>query len=182
MPRAILIGAPGSGKSTVGRALARELGVTFVDTDARIVEQEHRSIPEIFAHDGESEFRAIERDVVLSTLTSEAGVISLGGGAVLDGDVQKALKETVADVIYLDVGLSNVLVRIGNRNDRPLLATNAEQQWLELMAVRGPIYKELANIHSEDRLQELANIHISTNNKTSGRSRCRTDTSHGNNA
>jgi shikimate kinase len=153
MPRAILIGAPGSGKSTVGRALARELGVTFVDTDARIVEQEHRSISEIFAHDGESAFRSIERAVVLSALTSEAGVISLGGGAVLDPDVQKALNETSADVIYLDVGLSNVLARIGTRNDRPLLAKNAEQQWLELMSIRGPIY------------QELANIHISTNNK-----------------
>ena len=153
MPRAILIGAPGSGKSTVGRALARELGVAFVDTDARIVEQEHRSIAEIFLHDGEAAFRVIERDVVLNTLASEAGVISLGGGAVLDTQVQKALKESTADVIYLEVGLSNVLGRIGTRNDRPLLAKNAEHQWVELMALRAPIY------------QELANIHISTDNK-----------------
>ena len=147
MPRAIVIGAPGSGKSTVGRALARELGVTFVDTDARIVEQEHRSIADIFAHDGEPAFRAIERDVVLSTLTSEAGVVSLGGGAVLDVHVQKVLKESAADVIYLEVGLSNVLARIGNRSDRPLLAKNAENQWIELMSTREPIYLELANIH-----------------------------------
>jgi len=147
MPRAILIGAPGSGKSTVGRVLARELGVTFADTDSQIIELEHRSIPEIFARDGEQGFRAIERSVVLSALTSEVGVISLGGGAVLDADVQYALKETDADVIFLDVGLSNVLARIGNRSDRPLLAKNAEQQWLELMSTREPIYRELANIH-----------------------------------
>ncbi|MEJ0014653.1 MAG: shikimate kinase [Actinomycetota bacterium] len=153
MPRAILIGAPGSGKSTVGRALARELGLIFIDTDARIVEQEHRSIPEIFARDGEEEFRAIERVVVLSALASEDGVISLGGGAVLDPEVQKVIKESSADVIFLDVGLSNVLARIGNRNDRPLLAKNAENQWLELMAVREPIYRELSTVY------------ISTNNK-----------------
>jgi shikimate kinase len=74
-------------------------------------------------------------------------VISLGGGAVLDVDVQNALKEIDADIIFLDVGLSNVLNRIGNRNDRPLLAKNAEQQWLELMSTREPIYRALANIH-----------------------------------
>ena len=147
MPRAILIGAPGSGKSTVGRALARELGVTFVDTDSRIVEQEHRTIAEIFAHDGEQAFRVIERTVVLSALASDVGVISLGGGAVLDLEVQSALKETTADVIFLDVGISNVLARIGNRGDRPLLAKNTEQQWLELRAFRGPIYRELASIY-----------------------------------
>ncbi|HEY4898853.1 MAG TPA: shikimate kinase [Candidatus Nanopelagicaceae bacterium] len=158
MARAILIGAPGSGKSTIGRALARELGVTFTDTDSRIVEQERRSISEIFAHDGEQAFRIIERAVVLATLSSEAGVISLGGGAVLDVDVQNALKESDADVIFLDVGLSNVMNRIGNRNDRPLLANNAEHQWLELMSTREPIYRALANIHISTDNKKAAEV------------------------
>ena len=94
MQRAILIGAPGSGKSSVGKALSRELSTSFADTDALIVEKTGESIPEIFAKQGEKGFRAIEREVVLQTLASNIGVIALGGGSILDPDVQAAISKS----------------------------------------------------------------------------------------
>ena len=146
MLRAILIGAPGAGKTSVGKALSRELSTSFEDTDAIIAQEQGRSITQIFAEDGEQGFRSIEREVVLKALHSSTGVISLGGGAVLDLKVQSAVEESSATVIYLSVGLSNALSRITNRSDRPLLVMNPEKEWLALFAKRESIYKTLANI------------------------------------
>ncbi len=81
-PKAVLIGLPGSGKSTIGRRLAKALGVGFLDTDAAIEQRTGRPIAEIFATDGEREFRRIEEEVVRAALTEHDGVLSLGGGAV----------------------------------------------------------------------------------------------------
>ena len=144
MLRAILIGAPGAGKSTVGKALSRELSTSFQDTDAIIVEEQGRSISEIFAEKGEQGFRSIEREVVLKALHSNKGVISLGGGAVLDPKVQNEITESSATVIYLSVRIGNVLARIANRSDRPLVATDPETEWLALFNQRESIYKSLA--------------------------------------
>ena len=146
MQRAILIGAPGSGKSSVGKALSRELSTSFHDTDALIVEREGRSISEIFATNGESGFRAIEREVVLEALASNVGVLSLGGGAVLDETVQQAIAESPAQVIFLRVGVKQVLTRIGARGERPLLVEDPVKQWCELFALREPIYQKLATL------------------------------------
>ena len=146
MLRAILIGPPGSGKSSVGKALSRELSTSFEDTDELIVEKTGRSIPEIFAEDGEAKFRAIEKEVVLLALRSNIGVISLGGGAVLDQDVQEAIRKSAAQVILLQIGLGNVLARISNKTDRPLVAQDPERQWKDLLAARAPIYESLATI------------------------------------
>ena len=145
MLRAILIGAPGAGKSTVGKALSRELSTSFQDTDAIIVEEQGRSISEIFAEKGEQGFRSIEREVVLNALHSNKGVISLGGGAVLDPKVQNEITESSATVIYLSVRIGNVLARIANRGDRPLVATDPETEWIALFNLRESIYRSLAN-------------------------------------
>ena len=83
MQQAILIGPPGSGKSSVGKALAREMATSFVDTDSLIVEEKGKSISEIFAEVGETGFREIEREIVLKALQSNVGVISLGGGSIV---------------------------------------------------------------------------------------------------
>ena len=146
MLRAILIGPPGSGKSSVGKALSRELSTSFADTDELIVEKIGQSIADIFAERGEAEFRAIERDVVLLALRSNIGVVSLGGGAVLDLQVQKAIRESAAQVILLHIGLKNVLARISNKSNRPLVTQDPERQWKELLAARTPIYESLATI------------------------------------
>lgn len=149
MLRAILIGPPGSGKSSVGKALSRELATSFLDSDSLIVECEGRSIPEIFAAVGEPGFRVIEREVVLKALNSSVGVLSLGGGAILDETVQGALLESHAEIIFLRVGVSQVLMRIGVRGERPLLANDPRKQWVELFAIREPIYRKLATIEIE---------------------------------
>ena len=146
MQRAILIGAPGSGKSSVGKALSRELSTSFADTDALIVEKTGESIPEIFARQGERGFREIEREVVLQTLASNIGVIALGGGSILDPDVQAAISKSIAEVIFLRVGVANVLARVGSKGDRPLISEDPERQWREIFAAREPIYTSLATI------------------------------------
>ncbi|NDE53993.1 MAG: shikimate kinase [Actinobacteria bacterium] len=108
----ILMGPPGSGKSTVGKHLSKELGLSFIDTDRLIEDKEGRSISEIFLADGEGGFRAIEKEIVLDVLKMEDCVIALGGGSVLDLDVQRELSEC-ADVVFLDVSISNAAPRVG---------------------------------------------------------------------
>src|ERR1700756_4265906 len=79
-PKAVLVGLPGSGKSTIGRRLARALGVTFVDTDAAIEAKTGRSIADLFATDGEQEFRRVEEEVIRAALAGHAGGPAPGGG------------------------------------------------------------------------------------------------------
>lgn len=143
MSSIVFIGPPGSGKSTVGRALAQKLNRNFVDTDAVIEETTGKKIADIFLIDGEEEFRRIEREVVLSALQSQDSVISLGGGSVLDEDVQSALSN-LPEVIFLDVSISNAAPRVGFNRDRPLLLGNPRQQWIALMEKRRPIYERIA--------------------------------------
>ena len=90
-PKAVLVGLPGSGKSTIGRRLAKALNVVMLDTDAAIEEQTGRGIADIFAADGEKEFRRIEEDVIRAALAEHDGVLSLGGGAVTSPGVRAAL-------------------------------------------------------------------------------------------
>ena len=91
-PKAVLVGLPGSGKSTIGRRLAKALGVGLLDTDAAIEQQTGRSIADIFATDGEQEFRRIEEEVVRAALADHDGVVSLGGGAVTSPGVLRGAR------------------------------------------------------------------------------------------
>ena len=97
----VLVGAPGSGKSTVGRALAEELGVSFRDTDADIEAAAGHSVHDIFVLDGEERFRALEQDAVRDALAEHDGVLALGGGAVLSEPVRQALRGL--PVVWLQV-------------------------------------------------------------------------------
>ena len=137
------MGPPGSGKSTVGKYLAKELGISLIDTDRIIEEREGRSISEIFLTDGEEGFRAIEKKVVLESLDVDDSIVALGGGSVLDSDVQARLTQC-PEVIFLDVSISNAAPRVGFNKERPLLMGNPRQQWLQLMERRRSIYESLA--------------------------------------
>ncbi|WP_068189229.1 shikimate kinase [Mycobacterium sp. UM_CSW] len=144
-PKAVLVGLPGSGKSTIGRRLAKALGVGLLDTDVAIEQQTGRSIPEIFATDGEQEFRRIEEQVVRTALAEHDGVLSLGGGAVTSPGVCEALAGHT--VIYLEIGAREGVRRTGGTAVRPLLAgPDRAEKYRELMAKRVPLYRRVATI------------------------------------
>ena len=137
-PVAVVIGAPGAGKTRVGRRVARLLGVAFVDVDRRIVAQ-HGPIAQIFAEHGESYFRQLERTEVERAL-GEYAVVSLGGGAILDEDTQLDLLDQT--VVLMTVSAEAVEARIGG-GKRPLLADGIEA-WRKLVASRRATYERLA--------------------------------------
>lgn len=144
-PRAIFIGPMGSGKSTIGKAVASALGLPFRDTDSIIEEREEMPVSQIFIDKGEEHFRTIEKKVLRDELLNDGSILALGGGAPISVDAQSALKVSSAPVIYLDISLASVAPRIGFNRDRPLLLHNPRGQWQTLMEARRPIYESIAN-------------------------------------
>ncbi|KAA0919639.1 shikimate kinase [Dietzia sp. ANT_WB102] len=141
-PVAVLVGPPGAGKTTIGRKLARRLDVPFRDTDHLIEEAEGRSIPEIFAVDGEPHFRHIEERIIGDTLASFDGVLSLGGGAVLSEETRRRLRGH--RVVHLTIGVAEG-VRRSQGPGRPLLAGgDATARYQALLTERSPLYREVA--------------------------------------
>ncbi len=144
-PRIVLIGPMGSGKSTVGAALAEKFSSSFRDTDQMIVDQTGREISDIFIESGEDEFRALEKIILRTALLEDETVLSLGGGACLTLDAQSALRASGALVVYLKISLAQVASRVGFNQGRPLLMGNPRAQWQNLMNERAPIYEGLAH-------------------------------------
>ncbi len=142
MPRVVLVGPPGSGKTTTGEALAALLGVGFRDTDAAVEQAAGRSISDIFVIDGEPAFRSLERAEVARALAEEDGVLALGGGAPVDPDTEPRLVGHT--VVFLDVGIADAAKRVGFDRSRPLLAVNPRASWVRLMNERRPVYERVA--------------------------------------
>jgi shikimate kinase len=140
----ILIGPPGSGKSTIGKATSRRLNISFTDTDDLIEARSGTSISQIFIDKGEPWFRELEREVLQEELVKLNGVLSLGGGAPLSDFAQELLREKSEAIVYLDVSLATAAPRVGFNRDRPLLLSNPRGAWQELMDKRRPIYEALA--------------------------------------
>lgn len=145
-PKLVLIGPMGAGKTTIGSEIAKKLQLTFADTDVLIENDQGKSVSEIFVEDGEPHFRLVEESVVIDALLAEEGVLSLGGGSVMNVEVAKALKSSPAKKIFLDISLAAVSPRVGFDNARPLLMVNPRQKWSELMNLRRPTYESLADI------------------------------------
>ena len=146
MSRLVLIGAPGAGKSTVGKALSEKLNREFLDTDALIQDSTGKTITDIFVVDGEEAFRAIELEVLADVLKSENTVISLGGGAPISEQAQTLISDSQSLVIFLDVSLATAAPRVGFNRDRPLLLGNPRAQWQALSDRRRPVYERLADV------------------------------------
>ena len=138
----VLIGPMGAGKTSVGRRVARALGLPFTDTDKLIV-RDHGPIPELFASSGEAHFREIERAAVAEAL-SRGGVVALGGGAVLDA--QTRARSRAQRVVFLTVSAHIVAGRI-HGSARPLLAdADPVARWQRIFAERRRLYEEVADI------------------------------------
>jgi len=145
MPRLILIGPPGCGKSTVGAALAQKLTIDFIDTDVAIEESYGHKISDIFVDKGEEFFRDLEFDVLGQSLMIENCVLSLGGGAPIAQRAQELLKSANTPIFFLEVSLAVAAPRVGFNRDRPLLLGNPRAQWQSLAETRRPIYESLAS-------------------------------------
>lgn len=141
----VLIGPPGAGKSTVGKALAEQLSLEFLDTDTLIEQSTGKSITDIFVVDGEQAFRAIEFQMLRTVLEKVDAIISLGGGAPISDEAQKLISDTDCQVVFLDISLSTAAPRVGFNRDRPLLLGNPRAQWQALSDQRRPIYEFLSD-------------------------------------
>lgn len=140
----VLVGPPGSGKSTVGHLLAERLGADFRDTDADVEQRAGKSISDIFVEDGEEPFRELEREAVRAALAEHRGVLALGGGAIQDPDTRADLH--AVRVVFLDVGLADAAKRVGMTHDRPLLIGNPRTMLRKQLEARRPLYTEVATV------------------------------------
>jgi shikimate kinase len=143
-PRVVLIGPPGSGKTTVAREVARRLGLADRDTDADVEVVAGRTVAEIFVEEGEPRFRELEHEAVLAALAGHPGVLALGGGSVLDPRTEAALVGHT--VVFLDVGIADAAKRVGFNRERPLLMMNPRAQWVALMDQRRATYERVASV------------------------------------
>ena len=139
----ILAGLMGTGKTEVGRRLARQLGRPFVDVDRLIEARAGKSIPEIFSEGGESRFRELEREAIREAVTFVDAVVATGGGALTDAENRQRLLEAGV-VVHLEAAPEVILERIGEAAGRPLLAGLSGQARLdkirELRSARAPAY------------------------------------------
>ena len=149
----VLIGPMGAGKTSVGKRVAKTLGVPFVDTD-RVIADEHGPIPRLFESLGEPAFRILERDAVAAAV-DHAVVVSLGGGAVLDPSTRRRLAS--ARVILLTVTPEAVESRIRG-SERPLLHDEGLTAWRSIAEERAPIYKALADLTIDTSRRPLSRI------------------------
>ena len=142
MNTVVIVGAPGAGKSTVGRRLARRWGVPFRDSDQMVEAEAGKSVADIFVDEGEASFRAREREVIAKALDDSEGVLALGGGAVLDESTRARLVQ--APCVWLRVGVGEAAKRVGLNTSRPLLLGNVRGTLMALLDERTPLYEEVA--------------------------------------
>ncbi len=143
-PVVVIVGPPGAGKSTVAEELASRLGVTVRDTDADIETTAGARVQDLFIDHGEAHFRELEEAAVAKALDEHDGVVALGGGAVLSDRTRERLRDH--RVLFLDVGLTQAVRRVGLGTGRPLLLGNVRAQLKQLMDARHALYREVADL------------------------------------
>jgi shikimate kinase len=156
--RAVLIGLPGAGKSSVGARLSRRWQVPFADSDHLVEARAGRRIAEIFADSGEAAFRELEATVIIEALASSDGVLALGGGAVTTDSVRDALARCGAPVVLLSADRDELLRRVGRTGHRPLLADDPAAQLARLEQQRAELYRAVATVELETAGMTLAAV------------------------
>lgn len=142
----VLVGPMGAGKTTVAALLAEAAGQQARDTDADVEATAGRSVSDIFVDSGEQTFRELEREAVAAALAEHEGPLSLGGGAVLDPATRELLAGEQHTVVFLRVGLSEAVKRVGLGSGRPLLLGNVRARIKALLDERTPVYESVADL------------------------------------
>jgi len=141
-----LVGFMGTGKTTVGRAVAQRIGFTCIDTDHEIESEQDRTIARIFAEDGEPAFRAMERHFIASDSRTTKTVVACGGGLVIEPGMPAMLRERGV-VVCLHASIETILARTGRHRTRPLLDVgDPDAQARRLFAKREPIYRSVGTL------------------------------------
>lgn len=153
-PRVVLVGPMGAGKTTVAGLLGQTWGAAVRDTDADVEARAGKSVSDIFVEDGEAAFREIEAETVAQALAEHDGVLALGGGAVLDPRTRELLAGH--RVVFLRIGLSEAVKRVGLGVGRPLALGNVRARIKALLDERAPLYEEVATlvVDTDDRTPE----------------------------
>ena len=140
-----IVGSMGSGKTSIGKMLAKNNNLSFLDTDHEIIRSCGYSIPDIFEEFGEEHFRGLETEQLRKMDAIENHVISTGGGIILRDDNEKLMKD-LGIIIFLDININSQIDRVKNRKNRPLLNNkNLKDNLLSLKKIRDPIYKKISN-------------------------------------
>lgn len=153
-PRVVLVGMPGSGKSTIGRRVASALNLPIVDSDLLIEQARGKACGDVFAELGEAKFRELEEEYVARALAT-GGVVSLGGGAVLSEATRQLLQRHT--VVWIDVTAEEGIRRTAEDSTRPVLNAQGdgdrEERYRELFEQREPLYREVATfrVRTDDR-------------------------------
>ena len=139
----VFVGLMGAGKSAIGKMVASDLGIPFVDSDHEIERVSRMTVPELFESYGEPEFRQLEKRVISRLLETGPRILSTGGGAFINAETRAAIKASSGITIWLDADLDTLWERVIKRDNRPLLKTADPRGTLEkLMIDRYPIYAE----------------------------------------
>jgi shikimate kinase len=145
-PTVVLVGLPGTGKSTTGRRLAKILAVPFADSDELVEAATGKPVPALFADAGEAAFRDAERAAIVAALDRFDGVLALGGGALGSADTRAALVAAAVPVVQLRARLDTLGARIGDGRSRPLLADDPQRKLAVLAEERRATYAALATM------------------------------------
>lgn len=156
----VLVGLMGSGKTTVGKRIAQELGYSFVDSDDVVASATGKSVREIFAQDGEAAFRKHESDAIRSVLINgtTSVVLATGGGAVISSENRALIYEEASHVVWLDASVEDLVVRTKSGTTRPLLDGDAAATLQSLRSQRSAWYDEVATVRIDTRGKTVSKV------------------------
>jgi len=156
----VLVGLMGSGKTTVGKRIAQELGYEFADSDDLVASAAGKSVRDMFSQDGEAVFRKYESDAIRSILADGKSpiVLATGGGAVISGENRTVISHHASHVVWLDASVADLVVRTKSGTGRPLLDGDAGKTLQSLSDQRSAWYEEVATLRIDTRGKSVAKV------------------------